>query len=51
VWLERKQTRGIIAQLDLPDRYRVALRLLRRLERDAAGLMRRIPAECPYSFE
>ena len=51
VQFERKQTRSIIAKLDLPDRYRVALRLLRRLERDVPGLMQRIPAECPYSLE
>ena len=51
VQFERKQTRSIIAKLDIPDRYRVALRLLRRLERDVPGLMRRVPAECPYSLE
>lgn len=49
--IERKQTRSIIAKLDLPDRYRVALKLLRYLERDMPGLMRRVPAECPYSLE
>jgi hypothetical protein len=27
------------------------LRLLRHLERDMPGLMARVPAECPYSFE
>jgi uncharacterized protein DUF29 len=51
VQFERKQTRGIVAKLDLPNRYRVALRLLRRLERDVPGLMTRVPAECPYSLE
>src|SRR3954452_18038768 len=40
VQFERKQTRSIITKLDLPDRYRVALRLLRRLDRDVPGLMR-----------
>jgi len=51
VQFERKQTRSIITKLDLPDRYRVALRLLRRLDCDVPGLMRRVPAECPYSLE
>jgi hypothetical protein len=51
VQFERKQTRSIIAKLDLPDRYRVALKLLRYLERDMPGLMQRVPAECPYSLE
>src|SRR5215211_1445880 len=44
VQFQRKQTRSIIAKLDLPDRYRVALKLLRRLERDVPGLMQRVPA-------
>src|SRR3954452_13964482 len=51
VQFERKQTRSIIAKLDLPDRYRVALRLLRYPERDMPGLITRVPAECPYSLE
>jgi len=49
--LERKQTRSIIAKLDLADRYRSALRLLRDLEQDVPGLMARLPAECPYSLD
>jgi hypothetical protein len=49
--LERKLTRSIIAKLDLPDRYRAALRLLRFFERDLPGLTARVPAECPYSLE
>jgi hypothetical protein len=51
IQLSRKLTRSIIAKLDLADRYRVALRLLRRLEPDAPGLMQRVPAECPYSLD
>jgi hypothetical protein len=51
VQLERKRTRSITAKLDLPDRYRVALKLLRYLERDMPGLITQIPAECPYSLE
>jgi hypothetical protein len=51
VQLERKRTRGITDKLDLPDRYRVALKLLRYLERDMPGLMEQVPAECPYSLE
>src|SRR5216684_3574113 len=49
--LEKILTRSIVAKLDLPGRYKAALRLVRRLERDAPGLMRRLPAECPYTFE
>jgi len=37
--------------LDLADRYRSALRLLRDLEQDVSGLMARLPAECPYSLD
>jgi hypothetical protein len=49
--LERKLTRSIVAKLNLDERYRYALRLLRRFERDAPGLMARIPAEWPYSLD
>jgi DNA-binding PucR family transcriptional regulator len=49
--LEQILTRSIEAKLDLPGRYRSALRLVRRLERDAPGLMGRLPAQCPYTFE
>jgi hypothetical protein len=49
--LERKSTRSIVAKLDLPDRYRYALRLLRYFENDIPGLMSRVPAECPYSLD
>lgn len=49
--LERKLTRTIAAKLDLADRYRAALRLLRRFERNSPGLMARVPAECPYSLD
>ncbi|HTT81090.1 MAG TPA: DUF29 domain-containing protein [Stellaceae bacterium] len=49
--LERKLTRTIIAKLDLADRYRLALRLLRYFDNDAPGLMARVPAECPYSLD
>jgi hypothetical protein len=51
IQLGRKLTRSIIAKLDLPDRYRLALRLLRRFERDEPGLVARVPAECPYSLD
>jgi Domain of unknown function DUF29 len=51
IQVEKKQTRSIIAKLDLPDRYRSALRLLRYFEDDAPGLMSRLPAECPYSLD
>ncbi len=49
--LERKQTRSIVMKLDLPSRYRAALRLLRYFESDAPGFMSTVPAECPYSLE
>ena len=51
VQLEQVVTRSILAKLDLPDRYRVALRLVRQLERDVPGLSGRLPAECPYTLE
>ena len=49
--LEKTLTRSIRAKLDLPDRYRAALRLVRRQERTAPGLMDRIPGECPYTLD
>ena len=49
--LEKILTRSIEAKLDLPGRYRAALRLVRRFERDAPGLMDRVPAQCPYTLE
>jgi hypothetical protein len=49
--LERRLTRSVIAKLDLPDRYRVVLKLLRYLERDMPGLITQAPAECPYSLD
>src|SRR5436309_1890645 len=49
--LDKFLTRSIEAKLDLADRYRVALRLLRRLERDVPGLTSRLPRECPYTLE
>jgi DNA-binding PucR family transcriptional regulator len=51
VQLEKVLTRSIEANLDLPSRYRAALRLLRRLERDVPGLTSRLPPECPYAVE
>ncbi len=49
--LERKLTRSIVARLNLDERYRYALRLLRYFEAEAPGLMTRVPAECPYSLD
>ena len=49
--LEKTLTRSIAAKLDLADRYRAALRLVRRLEKTVPGLMSRIPPQCPYSLE
>lgn len=44
-------TRSIAAKIDLPERYRYALRVLRRFERSAPGFTTRVPAECPYSLD
>ncbi len=49
--IEKILTRAIEARLDLPGRYRSALRLIRRFERQAPGLMSRLPATCPYTLE
>ena len=51
VQIEKKMTRSIAARVDLSTRYLYALRLLRRFERSAPGLMARVPAECPYSLD
>ena len=51
IQITRKSTRSIIAKLNVADRYRSALRLLRDLEHDVPELMRRIPSECPYSLD
>ena len=51
VQLEQILTRSIEAKLDLPSQYRVALRLVRRLERDVPGFMSRVPRVCPYTLE
>jgi hypothetical protein len=47
--LEKILTRSIEAKIDLAARYKAALRLVRRLERDVPGLMGRLPVECPYT--
>src|SRR5882762_8685682 len=49
--LDKLLTRSIEAKLDLGDRYRAALRLLRRLERDVPGLVSRLPPTSPYTLE
>lgn len=51
IQIGRKLTRTLRAKLDLSERYRIALRLLRRLERDLPGLMARVPPECPYTLD
>ena len=51
VQIEKKMTRSISAKIDLPQRYRYAMRLLRGFERDVPGFMARVPAECPYSLD
>lgn len=49
--LDKTLTRRIEAKLELAARYKAALRLVRRLERDVPRLMGRVPLACPYSFE
>jgi hypothetical protein len=49
--LEKLLTRSIEAKLDSPGRYRAALKLARRLERDVPGFLGCLPSECPYTFE
>jgi hypothetical protein len=49
--LEKTLTRSIEAKLDMPSRYRAALRLVRRLERDVPELMSRLPRVGPYTLE
>jgi hypothetical protein len=49
--LDKTLTRSIEARLDLPARYRAALRLIRRLERNIPGLTSRLPAACPYTLD
>jgi hypothetical protein len=49
--LEKTLTRSIIAKLDLANRYRAVLRLLRHEAPPVPELLSRIPRECPYSFD
>ena len=49
--LEKTLTRSITAKLDLPQRYRASLRLLRELAPPMPELLGRIPQECPYSLD
>ena len=48
--LDKTMTASIEAKLDLPGRYRAAMRLLRRFEREVPGLAARLPPACPYSL-
>ena len=48
--LEQILTHSIEAKIDLPARYKAALRLVRCLERDVPGLMGRLPVACPYTL-
>lgn len=49
--LDKTLTRSIEARLDLPSRYRNALRLVRRLERRIPGLISGLPLSCPYTLD
>src|SRR5437763_3474926 len=51
VQLKRKLSRSIEAKLDLPNRYRTALRLLRYLRRGMPGRMSRGSGELPYCLD
>jgi hypothetical protein len=48
--LDKTLTRSIEAKLNVPARYKAALRLVRRLEREVPGLIGRLPPACPYSL-
>ena len=49
--IAKKATRSIIAKVDVSERYRSALRLLRYFENDIPGFRARLPAECPYALD
>lgn len=49
--LDKTLTRSITAKLDLPQRYRDALRLLRRQEQPMPEMLSRVPAQCPYTLD
>lgn len=49
--LDKTLTRTIITKLDLPERHRAALRLLRREEPEIPGMAERLPAHCPYTLD
>lgn len=49
--LDKILTRSIETKLDVPARYKMALRLAGRLERDVPGFIKRLPALCPYAFD
>jgi hypothetical protein len=48
--IEKILTASIRAKIDLRNGYRAALRRLRRLERDAPGIVARLPTQCPYTL-
>src|ERR1043166_8263476 len=47
----RKFTRSLLAKMDLQERYRYALRLLRAFEHEMPELIARVSAERPYSLD
>lgn len=49
--LEKTLTRSIVAKLELPQRYRAALRLLREQDPPMPEIINRAPRECPYTLE
>jgi hypothetical protein len=49
--LDKTLTRTIVAKLDLSQRYRAALRLLRQEEHEIPGLLGRLPPHCPYTLD
>ncbi len=51
VQIDKKITRSIAVKIDLPTRYRYALRLLRGVERTVPGFMASLPTVCPYSLD
>lgn len=50
IQLEKTLTRTIVAKLDLPQRYKTALRLLRDQEPPMPEIIDRAPRECPYTL-
>ena len=51
IQLEKTLTPSIVAKLGLPERYKTALRLLRRQEPPMPEIIVRAPRGCPYTLD